>query len=247
MLSIKNLYVNIQGKSILRGLNLEIKPGEIHAIMGPNGSGKSTLSSTLVGYEEYKVISGKILFKNKDLFLLKPEERAREGIFLAFQYPIEIPGINNKTFLHTIINTIRKHRKQNILDKYDFKKLITDKINALDIPNNLLNRSVNLGFSGGEKKRNDILQMILLEPDLCILDETDSGLDIDSLKLISKNINSLINEKRSFLIITHYQNIFKYITPHYIHIMYHGNIIKSGNLSLIKDIGETGYAKFIKK
>ncbi|MCR3755248.1 MAG: Fe-S cluster scaffold complex subunit SufC [Candidatus Westeberhardia cardiocondylae] len=247
MLNIKNLHVNVKDKSILNGLNLQIKHGEIHAIMGPNGSGKSTLSSTLVGYEEYKITSGSIIFKNKNLLTLNPEERSKEGIFLAFQYPIDLPGISNKLFLKTIINNIRKHRKQNPLNQFELEQLIENKINLLNMPSDLLTRSVNLGFSGGEKKRNDILQMSLLEPDLCILDETDSGLDIDSLKIISKGINALKNKKRSFIIITHYQRILNYIKPNFIHILYHGRIIQSGNFSLVKHLEERGYEEFIKK
>ncbi|CEN32214.1 Probable ATP-dependent transporter SufC [Candidatus Westeberhardia cardiocondylae] len=246
MLSIKNLTVNVKNKSILNGLNLKIKKGEIHVIMGQNGSGKSTLSSTIVGYEEYKVISGTVFFKKQNLFDLNPEDRAKKGIFMAFQYPIDLPGISNRLFLQTIINTFRKYKKKTPLDRFDLEKLIKNKINLLNMPSDFLTRSVNVGFSGGEKKKNDILQMMLLKPDLCILDETDSGLDIDALKIVSKGINSLKNKNRSFIIITHYHRILNYIKPNYIHILHHGYIIKSGDFSLIKNIEEQGYAKFIK-
>ncbi|AFP85522.1 FeS assembly ATPase SufC [secondary endosymbiont of Heteropsylla cubana] len=241
MLSIKDLNVTVDEKNILNGLNLEVKPGEIHAIMGPNGSGKSTLSSTLAGREDYNVLSGQIIFKGQDLLMLKPEERAGEGIFVAFQYPVEIPGVSNQLFLQTAVNSVRKYRKQTPLDRYDFSDFIDTKINLLQMPDNLLMRSVNVGFSGGEKKRNDILQMAALEPDLCILDETDSGLDIDSLKIVSHGINTLNNGKRSFIIITHYQRILDYLQPDHVHVLYQGCIIKSGHFSLVKQLEEQGY------
>lgn len=247
MLSIKNLYVSIDKHIILQGLNLDIQPNEVHAIMGPNGSGKSTLSSTLAGREEYQVTCGTVFFKNRDLLNMKPEERAGEGIFVAFQYPIEIPGVSNHQFLYTALNAVRRYRKQTTLDYFNFSDFMKSKLISLNMPPDLLSRSVNVGFSGGEKKQNEILQMAILEPDLCILDETDSGLDIDALKIVSHSINSLRNGKRSFIIITHYQRILNYIKPDYIHILYQGNIVKSGDFSLVKQIEEKGYGWFDSK
>ncbi|URJ23455.1 Fe-S cluster assembly ATPase SufC [Blochmannia endosymbiont of Camponotus sp. C-003] len=241
MLSIKNLDVSVKNISILKKLNLEINPGEIHIIMGPNGSGKSTLSATLSGQKDYVVTDGEILFKNKNLLLLKPEERAGEGIFVAFQHPIDIPGISNQLFLHSAVNAIRKYRHQSLMEKFDFTQLIQKKMTLLKMPNDLLSRSVNVGFSGGEKKRNDILQMMMLEPLLCILDETDSGLDIDAVKIVYNGINILNNKIRSFVIITHYQRILEYIKPDYVHVLHQGHIVKSGDISLVKKIEEKGY------
>ncbi|MGP1929471.1 MAG: Fe-S cluster assembly ATPase SufC [Arsenophonus sp. ER-BJ3-MAG3] len=241
MLSIKNLNVSIENTNILNGLNLDVKEGEIHAIMGPNGSGKSTLSATLAGRKEYKINRGEITFKNKNLLELSPEERAGEGVFLAFQYPVEIPGVSNQFFLQTSVNSIRKYRNQQPLDRFDFKDFIKDKIELLDMPKDLLIRSVNVGFSGGEKKRNDILQMATLEPKLCILDESDSGLDIDALKIVANGINSLRNAERAFIIITHYQRILDYILPDFVHVLYQGKIIKSGDFTLAKKLEVQGY------
>ncbi|XZQ55478.1 MAG: Fe-S cluster assembly ATPase SufC [Arsenophonus sp.] len=241
MLSIKNLNVSIENTNILNELNLDVKKGEIHAIMGPNGSGKSTLSAILAGRKEYKINSGEIIFKNKNLLELSPEERAGEGVFLAFQYPIEIPGVSNQFFLQTSVNAIRKYRNQQPLDRFDFKDFIKDKIELLDMPKDLLIRSVNVGFSGGEKKRNDILQMATLEPKLCILDESDSGLDIDALKIVANGINSLRNDERAFIIITHYQRILDYILPDFVHVLYQGKIIKSGDFTLAKKLEVQGY------
>ncbi|MGP1931265.1 MAG: Fe-S cluster assembly ATPase SufC [Arsenophonus sp. ET-YP4-MAG3] len=241
MLNVKNLNVSVDNNRILNGLNLEVKAGEIHAIMGPNGSGKSTLSATLAGREEYQIEYGEILFKNKNLIKLSPEERAGEGIFLAFQYPIEIPGVSNQFFLQTSINAVRKYRKQPPLDRFDFQDFIEDKIKLLDMPKDLLTRSVNVGFSGGEKKRNDILQMAVLEPKLCILDETDSGLDIDALKIVAKGINSLRITERAFIIITHYQRILDYVLPDFVHVLHQGKIIQSGNFTLAKKLEMKGY------
>lgn len=204
MLSIKRLHVSVEGKAILNGLNLEVKPGEVHAIMGPNGSGKSTLSATLAGREDYEVNDGTVAFKGKDLLELDPEDRAGEGIFMAFQYPVEILGVSNQFFLQTAVNAVRKYREQEPLDRFDFADFIEDKINLLKMPEDLLTRSVNVGFSGGEKKRNDILKMAALEPELCILDETDSGLDIDALKIVANGVNVLRNQQRAFIIVTHY-------------------------------------------
>ncbi|MCH5049598.1 Fe-S cluster assembly ATPase SufC [Pectobacterium odoriferum] len=241
MLSIENLKVSVEGKAIIKGLNLTIKPGEVHAIMGPNGSGKSTLSATLAGREEYEVTDGSVSFKGKDLLELSPEDRAGEGVFMAFQYPVEIPGVSNQFFLQTSVNAVRKYREQEPLDRFDFADFIEEKIKLLNMPEDLLTRSVNVGFSGGEKKRNDILQMAALEPDLCILDETDSGLDIDALKIVSNGVNSLRDGKRSFIIVTHYQRILDYIKPDHVHVLYQGRIVKSGDFSLVKQLEEQGY------
>ncbi|WP_413738964.1 Fe-S cluster assembly ATPase SufC [Sodalis sp. RH21] len=241
MLTVRNLNVSVEDTSILKGLNLEIKPGEVHAIMGPNGSGKSTLSATLAGREDYRVTEGEVLFNGKDLLALDPEERAGEGIFMAFQYPVEIPGVSNQFFLQTAVNAVRKYRQQEPLDRFDFADFIEEKIALLKMPQDLLTRSVNVGFSGGEKKRNDILQMAALEPRLCILDETDSGLDIDALKVVAHGVNTLRNEERSFIIVTHYQRILDYIKPDHVHVLYQGRIVKSGDFSLVKQLEEQGY------
>ncbi|WP_409307032.1 Fe-S cluster assembly ATPase SufC [Pectobacterium sp. B1J-3] len=241
MLSIENLHVSVEGKAIINGLNLNVKPGEVHAIMGPNGSGKSTLSATLAGREEYEVTDGSVRFKGKDLLELDPEDRAGEGIFMAFQYPVEIPGVSNQFFLQTAVNAVRKYRELEPLDRFDFADFIEEKIKLLKMPEDLLTRSVNVGFSGGEKKRNDILQMSALEPDLCILDETDSGLDIDALKIVANGVNALRNEQRSFIIVTHYQRILDYIKPDHVHVLYQGRIVKSGDFSLVKQLEEQGY------
>ncbi|CAL1329403.1 Fe-S cluster assembly ATPase SufC [Candidatus Providencia siddallii] len=247
MLSVKNLHVSVENNKILKGLSLDVKHGEIHAIMGPNGSGKSTFSSTLIGKDEYKIEKGEIIFKGKNLLKMTPEIRACEGIFSAFQYPVEIPGITNYFFLQTSINSIRKYRNQKVLDPCDFQDFIKNKIKSLNMSENLLKRFVNVGFSGGEKKQNDILQMAILEPQLCILDETDSGLDIDALKNIAKGINSLRTKTRSFIIITHYQRILNYIQPDFVHILHNGRIIKSGDFNLAKTLEEHGYDLFINK
>lgn len=206
-----------------------------------NGSGKSTLSATLAGREEYEVTDGSVSFKGKDLLELSPEDRAGEGVFMAFQYPVEIPGVSNQFFLQTSVNAVRKYREQEPLDRFDFADFIEEKIALLNMPEDLLTRSVNVGFSGGEKKRNDILQMAALEPDLCILDETDSGLDIDALKIVSNGVNSLRDGKRSFIIVTHYQRILDYIKPDHVHVLYQGRIVKSGDFSLVKQLEEQGY------
>ncbi|KPD02461.1 Fe-S cluster assembly ATPase SufC [Moellerella wisconsensis] len=245
MLSVKNLHVSVEGNEILKGLSLEVKPGEIHAIMGPNGSGKSTLSATLAGREEYQVDSGEVQFNGKNLLELDPEARAGEGIFLAFQYPVEIPGVSNQFFLQTAVNAVREYRQQEPLDRFDFQDFIEDKIELLKMPQDLLTRSVNVGFSGGEKKRNDILQMSALEPQLCILDETDSGLDIDALKIVSNGVNALRDSNRSFIIVTHYQRILDYVKPDFVHVLYQGKIIKSGDFSLAKKLEEQGYGWLI--
>lgn len=241
MLEIKDLHVNVEDSPILKGISLSVKPGEVHAIMGPNGSGKSTLSSTLAGKDDYRVDSGQIVFKDKDLTELDPEERAGEGVFLAFQYPVEIPGVSNKLFLNTALNEIREYRDQPPLDRFDFEDLLEEKAQLLKMPTDLLQRSVNEGFSGGEKKRNDILQMAVLSPDLCILDETDSGLDIDALKAVSSGVNALQDGKRAFILVTHYQRILNYIKPDYVHVLYNGKIVKSGDHTLAHELEEKGY------
>lgn len=241
MLSIKNLNVNVKNISILNNLNLTVKAGEIHIIMGPNGSGKSTLSAVLSGQKGYIITEGQIKFKEKNLLSLKPEERAGEGIFVAFQHPTNIPGISNQLFLNSAINSIRKYRGQPPIDRLDFMKCVQKKMQILKMSPDFLTRSVNVGFSGGEKKRNDILQMMILEPLLCILDETDSGLDIDAIKIVYNGLNLLHDKTRSFIIITHYQRILEYITPNYIHVLYNGSIVKSGNISLVKMLEEKGY------
>ncbi|VFP80648.1 Fe-S cluster assembly ATPase SufC [Candidatus Erwinia haradaeae] len=242
MLRIQDLHVSVGDHKILSGLNLKVKPGEVHAIMGPNGSGKSTLVATLAGHKDYKVDQGIVTLKGKNLLELGPEERAGEGVFVAFQYPVEIPGVSNNLFLQTAVNSIRKYRQQNALDRFDLQDMIKEKMSLLKISEELMTRSMNVGFSGGEKKRNDILQMSLLEPDLCILDETDSGLDIDALRIISHGVNSLRNNERSFIIITHYQRILDYIKPSFVHVLFHGRIVKSGGFSLVQKLEEHGYA-----
>ncbi|GIZ26560.1 ABC transporter ATP-binding protein [Morganella morganii] len=245
MLSVKDLHVSVEGNEILKGLSLDVEPGEIHAIMGPNGSGKSTLSATLAGREEYEIDSGTVTFKGKDLLELAPEDRAGEGIFLAFQYPVEIPGVSNQFFLQTAVNAVREYRGEEALDRFDFADFIEDKIELLNMPQDLLTRAVNVGFSGGEKKRNDILQMAALEPSLCILDETDSGLDIDALKTVANGVNQLRSPDRAFIIVTHYQRILDYVKPDFVHVLYQGKIIKSGDFSLAKKLEEQGYGWLI--
>ena len=241
MLKIEDLHVNVENKEILQGLDLEIAPGEIHAIMGPNGSGKSTLANVLSGKEGYEVKKGKITFLKKNLFNLEPETRAGEGLFLAFQYPVEIPGVSGMNFLRTTLNSVRKYKKQKELDGVNFLKLLREKAKFIKMDEKLIKRSVNTGFSGGEKKRSEILQMILLEPKLAILDETDSGLDIDALKTVANGVNDLKNKNRSFLIITHYQRLLNYIVPDKVHILSNGKIVKTGDKNLAIELEKKGY------
>jgi len=242
MLKINNLSAKIENKSILNGLNLDIKAGEIHAIMGPNGSGKSTLANILSGKKGYEV-SGSISYENKDLFKLKIEERAHKGLFLAFQYPLEIPGVNTSNFLKTSLNAIRKSNGLKELDALDFLKIVKTKAAELKINEKILNRQLNVGFSGGEKKKNEILQMSLFEPKMVILDETDSGLDIDALKIVADGVNALRNKKRSFLIITHYQRLLDYIKPDFVHVLMEGKIAKTGCSELALELEKAGYEK----
>ena len=246
MLSIKNLKAGIPGREILRGINLEVKEGEVHAIMGPNGSGKSTLSTVLAGKADYEITSGEVKFNGKDLLEMSPEDRAREGLFLAFQYPVEIPGVSNINFLKTAINEIRAHKNMAPIDAKDFLKMVKERQALVEMTSNLANRSVNEGFSGGEKKRNEIFQMAMLEPTLAIMDETDSGLDIDALRIVANGVNKLRSKERSFVVITHYQRLLNYIVPDFVHILYEGKIVKSGGKELALELEEKGY-DWIKK
>lgn len=241
MLSIKNLHASIEGTPILRGINLEVKAGEVHAIMGPNGSGKSTLASVLAGREEYEVTEGEVLFQGKELLELSPEDRAREGVFLAFQYPIEIPGVSTTNFLRTALNQVREYRGLEPLDAVKFLSLMKEKMALVEIDQKLLSRSLNEGFSGGEKKRNEIFQMAMLEPVLSILDETDSGLDIDALRIVSNGVNKLKSEKTATIVVTHYQRLLDYIVPDFVHVLYKGRIVKSGTKELALELEEKGY------
>lgn len=241
MLSIKNLHASIEGTPILRGINLEVKAGEVHAIMGPNGSGKSTLASVLAGKEEYEVTAGEVNFKNQNLLDLSPEDRARAGVFLAFQYPIEIPGVSTTNFLRTAVNQVREYRGLEALDAVKFLTMMKEKMKLVEIDQKLLSRSLNEGFSGGEKKRNEIFQMAMLEPSLSILDETDSGLDIDALRIVSNGVNLLKNENTATIVVTHYQRLLDYIVPDYVHVLYNGRIVKSGTKDLALELEDKGY------
>ncbi len=241
MLSIKNLNVAINGQQILKNLNLEIKAGEVQAIMGPNGTGKSTLASTLAGKEAYEVLSGEVKFNGKDLLEMSPDERAREGVFLAFQYPVEIPGVSVTNFMKAALNAKRRHFGLDPIEAKDFLKLMKDKMALVEIKKEMMSRSLNEGFSGGEKKRNEIFQMAMLEPSLCILDETDSGLDIDALRIVANGINKLRDKDRSFLVITHYQRLLTYIVPDVVHVMFGGKIVMSGGKDLALELEEKGY------
>jgi Fe-S cluster assembly ATP-binding protein len=241
LIEIKDLHARAEGKEILRGIDLTIQPGEVHAIMGPNGSGKSTLSQVLAGRESFEVTKGQVLYQGSDLLEMSPEQRAREGLFLAFQYPVEIPGVNNTYFLKAALNAIRKHRGEDELDAMDFLKIVREKVKLVGLDEDLMNRPVNDGFSGGEKKRNEIFQMAVLEPTFAILDETDSGLDIDALKVVSAGVNALRSEKRSILVITHYQRLLDYIVPDHVHVLFDGKIVRSGGKDLALKLEEEGY------
>ena len=241
MLSIKNLQAKIEEKQILRGINLEVKAGEVHAIMGPNGSGKSTLASVLAGREEFVVTEGSVTFLGKNLLEMAPEERAQEGIFLAFQYPVEIPGVSTINFMKTALNKIRVHRGLDALDAVSFLQLMKERMQLVEIEQALLNRSLNEGFSGGEKKRNEIFQMAMLEPKLAILDETDSGLDIDALRIVANGVNKLRNKNNAVIVVTHYQRLLEHIIPDFVHVLYQGKIVKSGTRELALELEAKGY------
>lgn len=245
MLSIKNLHAGIEGKDILKGIDLEIKKGEVHAIMGPNGSGKSTLASVLAGKPDYEVTEGAVSFEGKDLLELAPEERAGEGVFLSFQYPVEIPGLSTTNFMKTALNEVRKYRGQEELDAATFLKLMREKMKLVEIDQSMLSRSLNEGFSGGEKKRNEIFQLAILEPKLAILDETDSGLDIDAIRIVANGVNQLRSSENAILVITHYQRLLEYIVPDFVHVLYDGRIVKSGTKELAFELEKKGY-DFIK-
>ena len=245
MLTIKNLYAEIEGKEILKGINLEIKAGEVHAIMGPNGSGKSTLASVLTGRENYKVTNGTVDFLGKDLLTLSPEQRAGEGLFLAFQYPVEIPGLTTTNFVKTAVNEIRKYRGEEPMDSLEFLKLMKEQMAMMEIDKSLLSRALNEGFSGGEKKRNEVFQMAMLKPRLAILDETDSGLDIDAIRVVANGVNKLRNKDNAVLVVTHYQRLLDYIVPDFVHVLYNGRIVRSGGKELAFELEERGY-DFIK-
>lgn len=245
MLTIRNLQAGIEGKKILKGINLEIKAGEVHAIMGPNGSGKSTLASVLAGRQDYEVIDGSVEFLGKDLLDLSTEERAGEGLFLAFQYPVEIPGLSTTNFIKTAVNQVRKYRGEEPLDAVTFLKLMKEKMALTEIEKTLLSRSLNEGFSGGEKKRNEIFQMAMLQPRLAILDETDSGLDIDAIRIVANGVNKLRTSQNAVLVVTHYQRLLDYIVPDFVHVLYNGRIVKSGPKELAFELEERGY-DFIK-
>ncbi len=241
MLEIKNLHARVNDREILKGIDLAVGKGETHAIMGPNGSGKSTLAGVLAGRPEYIVTDGSVTFDGKDLLAMDPEERARDGVFLAFQYPVELPGVNNAYFLKAALNAVRKHRGEEELDAMDFMALVRDRMKLLEIEPAMLNRPVNEGFSGGEKKRNEIFQMAVLEPRLAILDETDSGLDIDALKIVANGVNALRSPERSAIVVTHYQRLLNYIVPDYVHVLSEGRIVKSGGKELALELEEKGY------
>jgi Fe-S cluster assembly ATP-binding protein len=241
LLEIKNLHANVEGTEILKGINLKVNAGEVHAIMGPNGSGKSTLASVLAGKEEYEVTEGEVLYNGKNLLDLSPEDRAREGVFLAFQYPVEIPGVSNTNLLKTAINEVRKYRGKDELDSMDFLSLLKEKSKLVELDQKFLSRSVNEGFSGGEKKRNEIFQMAVLNPKLAILDETDSGLDIDALRIVANGVNKLKTKDNATVVVTHYQRLLDYIIPDFVHVLYKGKIVKSGGKELAFELEEKGY------
>ncbi|HEX7358759.1 MAG TPA: Fe-S cluster assembly ATPase SufC [Ignavibacteriaceae bacterium] len=241
LLEIKNLHANVEGNEILKGINLKVNAGEVHAIMGPNGSGKSTLASVLAGKEEYEVTTGEVLYNGKNLLELSPEDRAREGVFLAFQYPVEIPGVSNTNLLKTAVNEIRKYRGEDELDSMDFLSLLKEKSKLVELDSKFLSRAVNEGFSGGEKKRNEIFQMAVLNPKLAILDETDSGLDIDALRIVANGVNKLKTKENATIVVTHYQRLLDYIVPDFVHVLYQGKIVKSGGKELAIELEEKGY------
>ncbi|MBI2618495.1 MAG: Fe-S cluster assembly ATPase SufC [Ignavibacteriales bacterium] len=241
MLEIKNLHASVNGNEILDGVNLTVKPGEVHAIMGPNGSGKSTLAQVLAGRELYEVTKGEILFEGKNLMEMDPEERAREGLFMAFQYPVEIPGVSNTYFLKSALNAIRKHKGLEELDAMDFLQLVKERMKLVDMDESLLSRHVNEGFSGGEKKRNEIFHMAILEPKLAILDETDSGLDIDALRIVADGVNTLKRKENAIVVVTHYQRLLNYIIPDFVHVLVDGRIVKSGTKELALELEDKGY------
>ena len=243
LLEIKNLHVNVGGHEILKGIDLTVNAGEVHSIMGPNGSGKSTLAQVLARREAYEVTGGEVLYNGKDLLAMKPEDAACEGIFLAFQYPVEIPGIGNAYFLRSALNAIRKYHGQDEMDAMDFLPFFREKLKLLEMDEKLMNRSVNEGFSGGEKKRNEILQMAVLEPKLCVLDETDSGLDIDALKIVAKGVNAMRSPERAMIVVTHYQRLLNYIVPDFVHVLLNGRIVRSGGPELALELEETGYSE----
>ena len=248
LLEIKNLHAHVEedeDKKILKGLSLQVKAGEVHAIMGPNGAGKSTLSSVISGNEDYEVSAGELLFNGEDILEEDPENRARQGVFLAFQYPVEIPGVSNKLFMQTAVNAVREEQGKPALDMFDFDEYAQEKMAMLNMRQDMMERSVNVGFSGGEKKRNDIFQMALLEPKLCILDETDSGLDIDAMKVVANGVNSLRTKERGFIVITHYQRLLDYIEPDFVHVLYDGKIIKTGSFELAHELEKNGYDQII--
>lgn len=241
LLEIKNLHANVEGTEILKGINLTVNSGEVHAIMGPNGSGKSTLASVLAGREEYEVTQGEVLYNGKNLLELSPEDRAREGVFLAFQYPVEIPGVSNTNLLKTAVNEVRKYRGEEVLDSMDFLSLLKEKSKLVELDQKFLSRSVNEGFSGGEKKRNEIFQMAVLNPKLAILDETDSGLDIDALRIVANGVNKLKTKENATIVVTHYQRLLDYIVPDFVHVLYKGKIVKTGGKELALELEEKGY------
>jgi len=244
VLEIKDLHVSVEGTEILSGVNLSMEEGKVHAVMGPNGSGKSTLAKVLAGDENYEVTSGQILYQGQDLLAMAPEERAREGFFLGFQYPVEIPGVSNTYFLKAALNAIRKHRGEPEVDAMEFLELIKERAKTVKLDDSLLQRPVNEGFSGGEKKRNEIFQMAVLEPELCVLDETDSGLDIDALSAVADGVNHMRDGQRSFMVITHYQRLLNYIVPDEVHVLLNGRIVKSGDKQLAEELEASGYAAF---
>jgi len=241
MLTITNLHVSVEGKEILKGIDLQVNPGEVHAIMGPNGSGKSTLASVLAGRSGYEITAGEVVFKGQNLLELAPQQRAHAGIFLAFQYPVEIPGVSNVNLLKAALNALRKARGEQEVDAFDFLTLIKEKVKLVEMKEDFLYRAVNAGFSGGEKKRNEILQMAVLEPALAVLDETDSGLDIDALRIVANGVNALRSAERSMILVTHYQRLLDYIKPDYVHVLAFGNIVKSGGPELATELEKTGY------